>query len=31
VSAAVGVSGRSLENARDMTDPYATLTWLMQY
>lgn len=31
VSAAIGVSGRTLENARDMTDPYATISWLVQY
>jgi len=31
VSLAGGVSGRMLENASDMTDPYATLTWLTQY
>jgi Cellulose biosynthesis protein BcsS len=31
VSLAGGVSGRFLEDARDMTDPYATLTWLVQY
>jgi hypothetical protein len=31
VSLAGGVSGRVLEDARDMTDPYTTLTWLVQY
>ncbi len=31
LSVAGGVSGRMLENASDMTDPYATLTWLTQY
>jgi hypothetical protein len=31
VSLAGGVSARVLEDARDMTDPYATLTWLAQY
>jgi hypothetical protein len=31
VSLAGGVSGRMLENASDMTGPYATLTWLTQY
>ncbi len=31
VSLAGGVSGRFFENASDMTDPYATLNWLMQY
>lgn len=31
LSLAGGVSGRFFEDAEDMTDPYATLTWLMQY
>jgi len=31
VSLAGGVSGRFFEDARDMTDPYGTLTWLTQY
>ncbi len=31
VSLAGGVSGRFIEDAHDMTDPYATLTWLTQY
>lgn len=31
ISFAGGVSGRFLENAEDMTDPYATMTWLVQY
>ncbi len=31
VSLAGGVAGRFLENATDMTDPYVTLNWLMQY
>lgn len=31
VSLAGGVAGRFLEDASDMTDPYAALTWLMQY
>lgn len=31
VSLAGGVSGRFFEDARDMTNPYATLTWLMQF
>jgi hypothetical protein len=31
ISLAGGVSGRFLEDARDMTDPYATANWLLQY
>jgi hypothetical protein len=31
VSLAGGVSGRFFEDAQDITNPYATLTWLMQY
>jgi len=31
ISLAGGVAGRFLEDARDMTDPYATMTWLIQY
>jgi len=31
VSLAGGVSGRVFEDARDMTNPYATLNWLTQY
>jgi len=31
VSLAGGVAGRFFEDARDMRDPYATATWLMQY
>jgi hypothetical protein len=31
VSLAGGFSGRVVEDARDMHDPYATVTWLMQY
>ena len=31
VSLAGGVSGRFFEDARDMTEPYATLTWLSQF
>jgi hypothetical protein len=31
ISLAGGVSGRFFEDAHDMTDPYATLTWLTQY
>jgi Cellulose biosynthesis protein BcsS len=31
VSLAGGVAGRFLENATDVTDPYATFNWLMQY
>jgi cellulose biosynthesis protein BcsS len=31
ISLASGVSGRFFEDARDMTNPYATLNWLTQY
>jgi Cellulose biosynthesis protein BcsS len=31
VSLAGGVAGRFFEDARDMTDPYATANWLVQY
>jgi hypothetical protein len=31
ISLAGGVSGRFFEDAQDMTDPYATMTWLVQY
>ncbi len=31
VSLAGGVAGRFFEDASDMTDPYATMNWLMQY
>ncbi len=31
ISLAGGISGRVIEDARNMTDPYATMTWLMQY
>jgi hypothetical protein len=31
VSFAGGVAGRFFEDAQDMRDPYATMTWLMQY
>ena len=31
VSLAGGVAGRFLEDAQDMTDPYATANWLVQY
>ncbi len=31
LSLAGGVSGRFFEDAKDMTDPYATVTWLVQY
>jgi hypothetical protein len=31
VSLAGGIAGRFFEDAQDMTDPYATMTWLVQY
>jgi hypothetical protein len=31
ISVSGGVAGRFFEDARDMTDPYATLNWLTQY
>jgi hypothetical protein len=31
ISLAGGVAGRFLEDAQDMTDPYATATWLVQF
>ncbi len=31
ISLAGGVAGRFLEDAQDMTDPYATANWLVQY
>ncbi len=31
VSLAGGVAGRFFEDAHDMTDPYATANWLVQY